>query len=474
MIRAYSIADVRAAEDEVRAALDEGELMQRAALGLGQVAWARLTEGDRVVVLAGSGDNGGDALYAAAHLAEAGSNVVAVLVGSRTHEAGLRTAEAEGVIALEWRGGEPAADVTAALSEADLVIDGIVGIGATPGLPEHLRGLNELIGADAYVLAVDLPSGVDPAGRVSAPSLFADETVTFSLLKPCHLLPEGELACGQLTVVDIGVPEPEVPAVVRYEAADVARLWPVPTAYDDKYSRGVLGLVTGSETYPGAAVLGSVAAVTAGVGMLRYVGPGNATDLVLAAAPEVVPGPGRVQAWALGSGWDGRGGAPGLVDEIFESDLPVLLDAGALELIDEPRSGPTLLTPHAGELSRLAERIGCSQESGVDAAQQVADLLDATVLLKGAVTVIVPPRSSGRPVITQADGSPWLATAGSGDVLAGIVGALLAGGLPVDEAAAAGALVHGTTARDVGAGGPVRSVDVAHRCGETVRRLLQG
>lgn len=453
--------------------LEPGELMSRAAYGLAQVVGARLADDDRVVVLAGSGDNGGDALYAAAHLAGAGINVVVVQAGSRVHEEALAAAVGAGAVTLAWPTGDPTDEVRTALAEADVVVDGIVGIGGQPGLPSHLQQLTELIDPDAYVVAVDLPSGVDPSGLVEAEALFADETVTFSLLKPCHLMPASEPACGLLTVVDIGVAEPGEPVVVRYEAADVAARWPVPTVYDDKYSRGVLSLVTGSESYPGAAVLGATAAVTAGVGMMRYIGPRRATDLVLASVPEIVPGRGRVQAVVMGSGWDGHGGAPDLIDEIIDSESPVLFDAGALDLIDEPRSGATLLTPHAGELGRLADRLGCSSRAGVTAAQELADLLESTVLLKGAITAIVPPSSSGRPVITQADGTPWLATAGSGDVLAGIIGSLLAAGVDVQDAAAMGALVHGLTAREVGDDGPVRALDVANGCGRTVRQLLQ-
>ncbi len=472
MIRAFSIADVRAAETAVAQSLEPGELMQRAATGLAQVAAARLEPGDRVVVLAGAGDNGGDALYAAAHLAAADHNVIALLVGDRTHEQALEAALGEGVVPIEWRTGDAPQDAVAALGEAGLVMDGVLGIGGRPGLPAHLHALPELIAADAYLLAVDLPSGIDPSGSVVADGLFADETVTFNLLKPCHLLPAGEAACGQLTVVDIGVPEPDSPAVVRYEAGDVADAWPVPGPFDDKYSRGVLGVITGSESYPGAAVLGVTAAVTAGVGMVRYVGPARATDLVLHAVPEVVTGPGRVQAWLLGSGWDGHGDASELIDQILDGDLPVLLDAGALDLIDEQRSGPTLLTPHAGELRRLAERLELAETEGVAGARAVADELGAHVLLKGAVTVIVPPTGSGEPIISQADGSPWLATAGSGDVLAGLIGAMLAAEVDLPTAAGLGVLVHGRAAQVANPSGPVRALDLAQAAGRAVAQLL--
>ncbi len=473
MIRAYGIDDVRAAEQAAMAELPDGELMRRAADGLARVVQARLDEGERVVVLAGTGDNAGDALYAAAELCDT-ANVVVLQTAASTHEAGLAAAVAAGAIPLEWSAGEPADEVVAALAEADVVIDGIVGIGGRPGLPDHLTGLAELIDPEAYVVAVDLPSGSDPAGLVVGDALYADETVTFAMAKAGHLSPAGEPATGLLTVVDIGVAEPDDPQVVRITASDVPDLWPIPTAYDDKYSRGVLGVMTGSESYPGAAVLGVTAAVTAGVGMVRYLGPRRATDLVLHHVPEAVTGPGRVQAWLLGSGWDGHGGAPDLVDEILQGDLPVVLDAGALDLLDEPRSAPTLLTPHAGELRSLMQRLELPGDPDVRGARAVADALDVTVLLKGAVTVVVPPTDSGEPIVSQSDGPAWLATAGSGDVLAGVIGALVASGLDVRTAGALGALVHGRAADVANPDGPVRSLDVARAVGPTVAGLLRG
>ncbi|GAB3577802.1 NAD(P)H-hydrate epimerase [Calidifontibacter terrae] len=473
MIRAYGIDDVRTAERSAMADLPEGELMRRAADGLAQVLLARLDEGERVVVLAGSGDNGGDALYAAATTCEV-ANVVVVQTGSTVHEEGLAAAVAAGAIALEWREGEPSEEVATALGEADLVVDGVLGIGGRPGLPPHLTKLAELIDPEAYVVAVDLPSGIDPNGLRAGDAIYADETVTFALAKPGHLSPAGEPATGLLTVVDIGVAEPQQPAFARIVVTDVPDLWPIPMAYDDKYSRGVLGVMTGSETYPGAAVLGVTAAVTAGVGMVRYVGPRRAADMVLNHVPEVVTGPGKVQAWLLGSGWDGHGGAADLVDEILQGDLPVVLDAGALALIDEPRSAPTVLTPHAGELRTLMERLDLPGEPDVVGARAVADALDVVVLLKGAVTVVVPPTDSGEPVMSQADGSAWLATAGSGDVLAGVIGSLAACGLDLRTAGALGAFVHGRAADVANPDGPVRALDVARAIGPTVAGLLRG
>lgn len=483
MIRAYSVDDVRHAEAATDG-FESGELMQRAASGVAAVAAARLDEhgGERVVVLVGSGDNGGDALYAGAALAEDGLSVTVLLVGSGVHEGGLVAARSAGATVLEWRDGVPDSAVVDVLADADLVLDGITGIGGRPGLRPHLLALPDLIGDDAYVLAVDLPSGCDPAGLERANAVYADETVTFSLTKPVHLMPPTEPATGLLTVVDIGVAEPATPAVERLTYADVAGLWPVPGPDDDKYSRGVLGVVAGGERYTGAPVMAVTAAVTAGVGMVRYVGPRQPTDLLRSLVPECVFGQGRVQAWAIGSGLAVEHADDEqlrVAREALDSDLPVLLDAGGLDLIDESRSAPTLLTPHAGELLRLARRLEVGDLDGdavrrapVSIARLVADRLDATVLLKGAVTAVVPPTSSGLPVRTQSDGPSWLATAGSGDVLAGLAGALLAAGLSPLDAGSLAALVHGVAADDANPGGPVRAMDVAHQLGRTVARLL--
>ncbi len=478
MIRAYSVADVRAAEADEMKRQPQGELMSRAAQGLVDVVLARrVPDGDRVVVLVGSGDNGGDALYAAGSLALADLNVMAVLVGSRAHPGGLEYARTRGVSVIEWPSGSPGDQVRSVLAEADLVIDGIAGIGGRPGLPDHLRELPDLIADTAYVIAVDLPSGCDPAGMVGAASIFADETVTFSMAKPVHLMPATEWAVGMLTVADIGVAAPAHPAVERLTRDDVVPLWPVPLPSDDKYSRGVLGVVTGSEKYPGAAVMSVTAAVTAGVGMVRYVGPQAPSDLVSTRVPEAVMGEGRCQAWLIGSGLEAAGADEAQLaaaHTALASPEPVLLDAGGLDLIEQPRSAPTLLTPHAGELARLADRLGIpSDGGGVPLARQVADRLQATVLLKGAVTAIVPPQGAGLPVRTQSDAPSWLATAGAGDVLAGICGALLSAGLSPLDAGSLGALVHGVAADDANPGGPVRAMDVAHQVGRTVARLLR-
>lgn len=492
MIRAYCVNDVRAAEESAMQDRAEGELMALAAAGLAQVAQLRLGDGVRVAVLAGPGNNGGDALHAAAHLASAGHNVAVVQTAATVHQAGLDAAVSAGAVTLQWIEGAIPDDVGEALADADLVIDGILGIGGRPGLPAHLSHLQDELAGGAYIIAVDLPSGCDPAGLIESERLVADETVTFGMLKPVHLLPTTQAACGLLTVIDIGLVEPGAPVAERLSHEDAAELWPVPGPADDKYSRGVLGCIAGGEHYTGAAVMAVTAAVTAGAGMVRYIGPDAPTGLLRYLVPEAVFGIGRVQAWSIGSGMDLQDASDEQLStarEAIASNLPVLLDAGGLDLLDAPRSAPTLLTPHAGELLRLARRLhltadGYTGDDGdladdavrrapVQVAQLVADHLAVTVLLKGSDTIVVPPAHSLMAIRSQCNGPNWLATAGSGDVLAGLAGMLLAAGLSPLDAGSLAALVHGVAGDQANPGGPVRGLDVAHELGRTVAYLLR-
>ena len=484
MLDAYAPDRVRAAESRLMEQLPEGELMGRAAAGLAEVCRARLAErsGTSVVALVGPGNNGGDALYAVAHLAEAGLDCVALQGDWDVHLGGLAAATAAGVHML--RGD--AEGQAAALAGADLVVDGVLGIGGRPGLPSEAVAWVDAIPESAYVVAVDLPSGQDPAGEhASDQGVFADETVTFGVPKPVHLLPATELAVGRLTVVDIGLTLERAGDVQRLGHDDVALLWPRPGSTDDKYSRGVLGVVAGSEDYTGAAVLCCTAAVGAGLGMLRYVGPPTPVSLVRAAVPEAVIGVGRVQAWVVGPGIDATSdndSARAQLDaarEALASDLPVLVDAGGLDLVEGPRGAPTLLTPHAGELARLLSRLTGTEvtraqvsSAPLATARRAADLTSATILLKGATTLVVSPTSADLPVRSQNDAPPWLATAGAGDVLAGLCGALLAAGLSPLDAGSLGALVHGVAADRANPGGPLRALAVAHGIPATVAHLL--
>jgi hydroxyethylthiazole kinase-like uncharacterized protein yjeF len=263
---------------------------------------------------------------------------------------------------------------------------------------------------------------------------------------------------------------------------DAAGYVAVPTAVSDKYSRGVLGIVTGSSAYPGAAVLGVEAAARTGLGMIRYLG--DATDQVLARRPEVVSAPGRVQAWLIGSGTDFQD--LGLLGALFSDALasvePVVADAGALESVAlAPRRG-VIVTPHFRELARMLEAAGTAVDVADIAAApdrwaiRAASQLGVTVLLKGATTWIAEPDG---PHLSVSIAPPWTATAGAGDVLAGILGALLAThstaavepGMPARLAASA-AVIHGIAASMASRGGPIVALDIAERVPDAVRRLL--
>ncbi|MFD9794825.1 NAD(P)H-hydrate dehydratase [Streptomyces sp. NPDC059070] len=469
---AYRVETVRAAERELMDRLPEGALMQRAAGGLAAACATLLGRvyGARVVVLAGSGANGGDALYAAARLARRGAGVSAVLLApDRAHPGGLA--------ALLRAGGTVAEDPYDVLAAPDLVLDGITGIGGRGGLrPDAVPVARAARGSGALVVAVDLPSGVEAdTGEVAGEVLRADATVTFGAYKPGLLIDPAHGCTGAVRLVDIGL-EPHLPSVPDCEAlqhADVARLLPVPTGESDKYRRGVVGIVAGSARYPGAAVLAVAGALRGGAGAVRYVG--HAADAVLARHPEtlVSDGPparaGRVQAWVVGPG---LGDAPGTA-EVLASDVPVLVDADGLRGLDpaavRARSAPTLLTPHAGEAAALLgvgrERVEAARLASV---RELADRFGATVLLKGSTTLVADP-DARTPVRVNPTGTPWLATAGSGDVLSGLAGSLLAAGLPPRDAASTAAYLHGLAARRATPGTPLTASALAEALGEAWR-----
>jgi hydroxyethylthiazole kinase-like uncharacterized protein yjeF len=485
VIEAFDVAAVRAAEERAMAALPPGALMQRAAAGLAVELLRELREhtggtyGRRVVLLVGPGNNGGDALWAGARLAARGVHVMAALVSEQVHAEGLAALRAAGGLVVDATRSPGAA--AAAAHRADLAVDGLLGIGGRGGLRGPAVALAEAA-STTRVVAVDLPSGVDAdTGATPGPHVRADVTVTFGVPKPCLYLAPGCRAAGEVRLVDIGLASPGDPVLRRFRRDAVAGWWPVPGQDDDKYSRGVVGVVAGGATYTGAAVLATGAAVRTGAGMVRYLGPGPATDLVRARWPEVVPGAGRVQAWVLGPGVDPDDAAQAEhVRTALAGEEPCLVDAGALGLLPEllragEVSAPLLLTPHAGELARLLGALG--HETARDAveadplahARRAAQETGATVLLKGAVTLVVPPEGT---VLSQADAPSWLATAGAGDVLAGVAGALLAAGREAATAGAMAAYVHGRAGVLASGGGPTSAGAVLEAVPAAVREVL--
>lgn len=560
MIEAFESSDVRAAEAPL---LARGEpLMSRAAFALAVAAVRELRahprtppaagrgrtgrpglSRDRAVLLVGPGNNGGDTLFAGAHLAARGVHVYAVLTGARVHDAGLDALRAAGGTILRCGletpssppasspAGEPvdqpdspladadADPVTVAAAtdltlSADVVLDGLLGIGGRGGLRGAARDLVHAVesalagrplGGRPVVIAVDVPSGIGvDDGTVGDAVLTADLTVTFGAVKPGLLLPPASASAGRIEVVDLELGLGQRSTVRRLTGADLVRrrvLAPPPTVAH-KYTRGVLGVVAGTQQFPGAAVLAVSGAVRAGVGMVRFLGGREVTAAVIHARPEVVPGGGRVQAWALGPGVSA---APPVTDDDCRAQqsrirqalaqvtgvlgaeaaggaVPAVVDAGAIALLPASCPAWVVITPHAGELAELLRSRGESVERpDVEAAplawaRRARDLTGATVLLKGATTIVVGPGVA----YAQADGPSWLATAGAGDVLTGLLGALLAAhsdaavkdpALPALLAASA-ALLHGRAAHRANPGGPVVALDVAQALGATIAELL--
>ena len=443
----YTADEIRSAEAPLLASLPDGGLMRRAAAGLAAAIARELgtVSGRTVCAVVGSGDNGGDALWAATFLRRRGAGVTAILLNpDRVNRQALA--------AFRRGGGRIVASVPTA---TDVVIDGVVGIsGSGPLRPNAAEIFDMVARAEIPIVAVDVPSGVDvQTGVADGPHVAPTLTVTFGGLKPVHALGE----CGRVELIDIGL---DLPAnrLAGFDAADVAARWPVPAPDDDKYTQGVTGVLAGSATYPGAAVLCTGAAVAATSGMVRYAG--SAGQQVLSRWPEVIATStpataGRVQAWVVGPGLGTDETAAAELRFALDTDLPVIVDADGLTLLGahpeliEGRNAPTVLTPHAGEFARLAGSPPGTDRVG--ATRRLADQLGATVLLKGNVTVIAEPQ--GR-VYLNAAGQSWAATAGSGDVLSGVIGALLAAGLPPGEAAAAAVFVHAraadSSARDPG------------------------
>lgn len=289
-------------------------------------------------------------------------------------------------------------------------------------------------------------------------------------------------ALPEWTVTEGPVPEGRVPEWTVTEAAPFIR---VPLATDDKYGHGVLGVITGSAAFPGAAVLGVDAACATGVGMVRFLGdPGVATQ-VMHRRPETVTVDGRVQAWLIGSGteWTVAGSHTAIVQRVLDAQEPVVIDAGALPLAGL-RAGISVVTPHHAECARLLEIT--REEVDADpmrAATTLADQRSVTVVLKGHTTLVVSPQSAGERFARRLTApTTWLATAGTGDVLAGIMGALLATHAedlvenPAHAAplAATAVLLHGLAALRAGSGGPFGASDIAEHLGPVIADILEG
>lgn len=432
------------------------ELMEHAGRAVARAIRARLRP-CRTLVLCGPGNNGGDGYVIARLLAQQGWPVtVAALTPPRPGS------DAAGA-AASWRGPVVAFGPHEA-SRAALVVDAVFGAGLSRDVDLRVA---ETLSAASRVVAVDVPSGVD--GATGATRGFAPQamlTVTFFRLKPGHLLLPGRRLCGELVLADIGLPE----AVLRQIRPDcrinLPALWrlPAPSPGGHKYDRGHVTILGGA-TMTGAARLAAEAARRAGAGMLTIAAPVNA-DLYRAGAPgvlvdeqplETLLRDSRRNVWVCG---------PGLGVAAAGAALPVLLGSGRKVVADadaftacagDPAAlrGAAVLTPHEGEFARVFGPVGGDR---VAAARAAARATGAVLLLKGADTVVAAP--DGQAVI-NASAPPWLATAGAGDVLAGLIAGLMAQGMPPFDAAAAGAWLHGRAASLAGPG--MLAEDIAPR-----------
>ena len=433
-------AAMRAAEDEaIAAGTPSAELMERAGAAAAETAW-RFSGGAPALVLCGPGNNGGDGYVVARLLAERGVEVsVAALAPPRTTDAAA--------MAARWSG--PTTDLAQAMP-APLVIDALFGTGLSRGLePAVAARLGELVAAANFSVAIDLPSGVSTDdGALLSPVPAFDLTVTFAALKPAHRLQPAAAGCGRVIVGDIGVPAASLLREIGKPSL------PRPGPDDHKYSRGMVAVVAGAMS--GAAELAAEAALRGGAGYVLLAGGDPAPRRPHAVVRRegdaaAMLGDHRIGAIVIGPGLGRDEAADDLLEAALEAGPPLVIDADALVLLGEDPSrlrgaSPAILTPHEGEFARL---FGTLPGSRLDRALDAASLCGAIVVLKGSDTIVAAP--DGRAAIAAA-ASPWLATAGTGDVLSGIAGAMLARDLDAFEAACAAVWLHGAAARAAGPG----------------------
>lgn len=467
-------------------------LMENAGAAVANAIMARHPPGSRVAVVAGAGNNGGDGFVAARHLLEAGYGVAVHLIGRQDAIKG-DAAQA----ARQWQG--PMATGAPDLAGAHVIVDAIFGAGLDrPVTGDALNAIGAINGAGVPVVAVDLPSGINgTTGAVLGGAVNASRTVTFFRKKRGHLLLPGRNHCGHVEVAQIGIPD-GVLAIIRpatYENSPT--LWgdafPVPTAQGHKYSRGHAVVVSGDRAHTGAARLAALAALRGGAGLVTLATPREALDINAAASLAVMVRPidtateftamlsdPRFNAVAIGPGAGVGQHTREMTLAALAGPRSVVIDADALTSFVEhtallftalSKNRCAVLTPHSGEFHRLFDQSlkdgPAASSSKLSATRSAAAIAGAVVVHKGADTVIAAP--DGRAAI-NANAPPWLATAGTGDVLAGLITGLLAQGMPAFEAAAAAAWIHGEAAAAAGPG--MISEDLAPRFGEVYGRLF--
>lgn len=473
MMELLSTAEMARADQLTIAAGTPGlVLMERAGAAVAERAM-RLRSHGRVLVLAGPGNNGGDGYVAARLLAERGYAVTVLALG------GLPRAGDAAEAARRWSGPTQTAQ-SGDLPPCDLIIDALFGAGlARPLAGEAAALVNAANAAGLPILAVDLPSGIQgDTGAVMGVAIRAAETVTFARRKPGHLLLPGRLHGGRVRVADIGISAGTVATVAPSCFANEPALWrpalPAPAADGHKYSRGHVVAGSGGIASTGAGRLAARGALRAGAGLVTIASPPDALAVQAAANTAVmvrqIDGVGdlaalladpRINAVVLGPGAGVSQRLRAEVQAALATKAAVVLDADAITgFADEPealaaairsRQATTVLTPHEGEFRRLTSQLNDFDKiiDKLEQARLAARHFNAIVLLKGADTVVAAP--DGRAAIA-ANAPPWLATAGAGDVLAGMTAGLLAQGMPPFEAVSAAVWLHGAAAAAVGPG----------------------
>jgi len=495
MIELLTNAEMAAADRLTIAAGTAGiDLMEQAGRAVAEAVASRHPAGSRVVVVAGPGNNGGDGFVAARVLAGRGRRARLLLLGERSRLKG-DAAEA----ARRWQGAvEPA--TPQALSDPDVIVDALFGAGLDRPVDGAARTMIEAMNqAGASIVAVDLASGINgTTGAVMGAAVRATRSVTFFRRKPGHVLLPGRSHCGPVEVADIGIKADVLARVRPRSVLNDPSLWrgqfPLPHAGGHKYSRGHAVVVSGGAVTTGAPRLAARAALRAGAGLVTIASPREGLPIHAAANTAVmvrpVDGAGELATFLLDRRFNavvlGPGGGIGAAmrDQVLaalDGARAVVLDADALTsfagkdapalfaAIGRRTEHATVLTPHEGEFARLfgLRLQGLEKSSKLERAMAAAEASGAVVLLKGSDTVVAHP--GGRAAI-NANAPPWLATAGTGDVLAGFLAGLLAQGMPEFEAAAAAVWLHGEAANTVGMG--MISEDLSEALPDVYRRLF--
>ncbi|MEH2514417.1 hydroxyethylthiazole kinase-like uncharacterized protein yjeF [Nitrobacteraceae bacterium AZCC 1564] len=447
-------------------------LMEQAGRAVAEVADA-IAERGAILIVAGRGNNGGDGFVAATELAARGREVSVMLLCDRN------TLKGDAALAAEqWKGPVLPWD-PAAIGKPALIIDALFGAGLNRPVKGDPHVMIEAMNATGVpILSVDLPSGVNgDTGDIMGAAVQASATVTFFRRKPGHLLLPGRVRCGEIHVADIGIPDGVLDEIAPRIFENIPDLWadlfPVPQIDGHKYARGHAVVMSGNLAFTGAARLSARGALRAGAGLVTLVSPRDALAVNAAALTAVMVraidtpeqfkdflADKRLNACVIGPAAGVGGRTREFVQAAVAAGRAAVLDADALtsfaddpealfEMIQQNDDPQIVLTPHEGEFARLFKALpeGCSTK--LERARFAAQQSGSIVLLKGADTVVASP--DGRAAIT-ANAPPWLATAGAGDVLAGMIAGMLAQGVPAFEAACIAAWMHGEAAQEFGPG----------------------